>query len=891
MRVLVLFLGGMLFVGASGDAEGHANPAATSDTTLTYERASLRRVLSDVEARTGIRFLYRDALVAGVRVSLRAEGSDLLDALRSALEKQGLTLQVDRERGQAILTRASDSPEAAPVLRGQVVDAETGARLPHATLIWTEDGGRRGLAAGENGGFRLPLDESLSDRTSVAVTVSYVGYARQTVSVDPQAPPSDLTIRLVPTQAQAPEVLVQSYALQSTLDTTWQSLIRPERTAALGEASALRALQPLPAVGLTPALVEGLSVRGSRGDGFRVLLDGIPIYNQNHLFGLFDAFNAEALQAVGLYYGVPPVDYQAPPGGTLAFRTRAGAQTAARVAAEVSPTAVSGTVEGPLAGGQGSWLVSARHSTLGLNWFGNDRLIEQGLGIERATESLPRGSRELEEVLFTPGPATARFFDVHAKGLWETAEGGRWTISTYAGGDVAEQGGRRIQRDPTPSFRERLLRDFVDTTAVQTDNRWGNLGASLEWQRTMGDRVFSTVTAAASRYHSRFSTDHFLYVRSASAPGPRFSYDTFSHDNVLTEATLTHRLSVSPSHPGEWTVGYAASLYDVLYEEVAATADPFRGTQRSVQADLFGQYDRSVGAIDVRAGLRTHYFSQGDYLRFSPRLQLHLWPDGPITLGAGYTRNHQFLHRLRLVGDVSSAVWVPSTEAQPPGTVDHVMASVSLRPSPTTHLQVDGYWKRHENLRQHNSLARRAESAGTVLFQPWTVRNTARSRGLETLIRQDVGAVSWTGAYTLARVTVNPAGDAESQPAIWDRRHQATSRLEWAVTSRTSVYGTWSFASGSPNPYAALPSEAARLDPYHRLDVGVTVGFTTGPVQWTVRGSLFNAYDRNNPWYRTPMGVLRRDGSDLNRRPDVGFTIVDVYDLGQRPSLSVSVTW
>jgi outer membrane cobalamin receptor len=218
------------------------------------------------------------------------------------------------------------------------------------------------------------------------------------------------------------------------------------------------------------------------------------------------------------------------------------------------------------------------------------------------------------------------------------------------------------------------------------------------------------------------------------------------------------------------------------------------------------------------------------------------------------------------------------------------MASVSWRPTPTTTLQLDGYWKHHENLRRHRSAVLRQENS-TVLFQPWTVRNTARARGLEALVRQEVGPVSWTGAYTLARVTVDPAGPGGSRPADWDRRHQVTTRLEWAASGRTAVYATWSLATGSPNPYAALPGEAARLDAYHRLDLGATLGATTGPVRWTVRGSLFNAYDRDNPWHRTPMGLLRRDGPDPNRRPDLDFALVDVYDLGVQPALSVSATW
>ena len=66
-------------------------------------------------------------------------------------------------------------------------------------------------------------------------------------------------------------------------------------------------------------------VRGSSADAFEVRLDGVPIYNPRHLFGLADAFNLDALRAVALHYGVPPARSAAPPGGTLEYVTSAGA--------------------------------------------------------------------------------------------------------------------------------------------------------------------------------------------------------------------------------------------------------------------------------------------------------------------------------------------------------------------------------------------------------------------------------------------------------------------------------------------------------------------------------------------------------------------------------------
>ena len=65
--------------------------------------------------------------------------------------------------------------------------------------------------------------------------------------------------------------------LHADLDTTWHHLLHPGLFSPLGESSVLRSLQSLPAVSFSTAFTSGLNVRGSRSDGFQVLLDGAPI--------------------------------------------------------------------------------------------------------------------------------------------------------------------------------------------------------------------------------------------------------------------------------------------------------------------------------------------------------------------------------------------------------------------------------------------------------------------------------------------------------------------------------------------------------------------------------------------------------------------------------------
>jgi len=58
----------------------------------------------------------------------------------------------------------------------------------------------------------------------------------------------------------------------------------------LGEADVLKVIQLLPGVQSGTEGFSGIYVRGGGPDQNLFLLDGVPVYNANHLFGFFSVF-------------------------------------------------------------------------------------------------------------------------------------------------------------------------------------------------------------------------------------------------------------------------------------------------------------------------------------------------------------------------------------------------------------------------------------------------------------------------------------------------------------------------------------------------------------------------------------------------------------------------
>ena len=856
-----------------------------------YANSPIREVIEDLEHRSGFRFLYRDAIITGKTLSLDSDSSDLISALEAELLTQHIQMRYDAAHRQILLSNGGPySPTRSVVLTGYVLDNQTGTRLPFANVTWQTDGYLQGVTSNESGFFQAQVEQIHNEDQDLTLSVSYVGYYPERVVINYDNLPSELSIRLKPATIQGREVLVSSSMLSTDIDTTWHHLLDPALFSPLGESSVIRSLNALPAVALSTALSDGLNVRGSKADGFQVLLDGAPIYNQNHFFGLFDAFNADALQTVGFYYDIAPASYFAPPGGTISFITRSGSLNKIRTNVAASNSSLRATIEGPLAPGRASWLVSARHSYLNnINWFNNHQIIGIGLETDLDISELPINEASVEDFLLDPISSEALFFDVHGKVSAETRQGSRATLSFYIGQNDTELSANRL----TLQRNQATNRLQPGESEAFTQNKWGNEAVSLQFHHRLGDRSFLQSTLAASHYLSRYSKDDFVYTRILRRNGqPRNYVFPFSYENELLDLKFGHHLTIIPGHQSLWSLGASANYYAIQYNEQSANRSTFGEDYFALEVDTYGEYERRSNYLDVRLGLRGIYFSQGATLRLSPRFQMTVLPKARASLRFGYSRNYQFLHQLHLENTNSASIWIITTGAQDPSTMDNLTAGLYIKATPTAFFQIEGYRRQQTNLRKHELNApTQITTANEIRFTPWFSENEARAQGLEFMYRQRIRDILWTNGYTLSQVELKNDVDfgGEWYPAEWDRTHQFTTHFMFSFTSWLSTQITWFYASGNPDVLVynngSIPTD--RLPDYHRMDASIQMKLATHGSLWKFTLSAYNLYGNKNTWYRERIQVFNPV------RPGLGtsFVNVDVFDLGFQPSFDLSVTF
>lgn len=126
------------------------------------------------------------------------------------------------------------------------------------------------------------------------------------------------------------------------------------------EPDVLRAVQVLPGVTITQDLSNQIYIRGGNFDETLISLDGTPLFNPNHLGGIFGIFNTDIVETAKLYPSNYPVQYGGFLSGVLNIVSKNGSRGRLKGKATVGLLSSKIYAEGPL--WKGSYVLSARRT-------------------------------------------------------------------------------------------------------------------------------------------------------------------------------------------------------------------------------------------------------------------------------------------------------------------------------------------------------------------------------------------------------------------------------------------------------------------------------------------------------------------------------------------------
>lgn len=861
--------------------------ASVAQLNSSFTSTPLKEILASIQEETGYYFLYRESQIAGVSLEFSESGDaeQILNRLTTLLRDQNIEVLIDDERRQVLLVKSIPQSGASQSIsiNGQIVDAETGERLPFASVSWQINGKLRGVASDASGRF------TFRERTSgeiLNLTFSYLGFEKRTLTINPDETPgiNDLTVRLSPTPFTGKEIVISGFTGYNPSDSLLSGLLDAARFSPLGEANSIRALQSLPAVSKGAAINNGLNIRGSTPDGFRVLLDGMSIFNQSHLFGLLDSFNPDAIQSAGFYYGISPAHIDTPTGGTLNLITRTGSMNQTEFSAGISNTSINGTMNGPL-GNSGSWLLSGRTSYLDqLSWFNNAELIRWGLNIERP-RIVAGDQPDFTNNVVQPGDQSAHFYDLHGKIYLEGRNADRLILSGYFGGNDISQTAQRRTRSLTGDSR------FVFED-IESRNEWFNALASIRYERELNSSLYSSTLLGLSAYTTDFGKDDFIYSRISETGGSEsvlvFAYP-FLNRSAMNEFRLQQDMQLKLGNLTS-NIGANWNYYYAEYSEQSFDRPSYSSETGAHLADLYLQNRwEPYPFMELQAGIRGHYFSLGSDFYFTPTGKLTLKPLQGLKIYGGYSKNIQFLHKVTLQNNTTADVWTLSTASQPPASAEQYLAGISVSPLPWVYLQAEAYIKEYQNLRSHELNTR--SLANTFSETPWFYQNNGEARGLELLLRNYLKRIKLTHTYVLSEMTFTNPFLIGGEPffADWDRTHTYTATAEYSIVNGPILYFSWLMMSGAPNELFTFGNDTSspRLASYQRLDAGVSYTVAAGNSIVKTEITLYNLLDSDNVWYRD----YAFNFDDSQPVPRLSPVPVDILDLGFQPSFKVSVSF
>lgn len=776
---------------------------------------------------------------------------------------------------------------------GFVYDADSGEALPYASVVIA--GTDQGALTNASGYFVIV---SAPARTC-SVQVTYIGYRPELVSVDngiPQTEPVD--IRLEIEAVGLTETVVQAearYEVWKPGSQVSQVTFSPRQIGilpTLGEADIFRSLQLLPGISGVGNGTAGLYVRGGTPDQNLVIYDGMTVYHVDHFYGIFSAFNSNAVQDVQLYKGGYPARFGGRLSSVVELTGRSGDVNRMQLSGGVNLLSAHAFLEVPVLD-MGSWVLTARRSYTDVvesGLYSSLFDLTQDGDVAPPAPAGRAGGRGFGPQFGLQTTPLFYFYDLNSKVTLSPTPRDFLSLSLYSGRDnqyeSREMGGI--------GFRRPAAADVAGTRTDENETDWGNLGGSARWGHRWHSRLFTNLLLSSSTYSSDYYRNRGFSGADASSPFQARAL--YEEENRVDDTTL--RLDSEWAAHRDHQVDFGLALSDLRTDYSGTFGDSLNVLDidtETRETSLYLQDRWTPGAfLELTVGGRATHHDATDSLYLEPRASFGWDLTDRLQLKGAWGRYHQFINNVS-AEDVTQGnrdFWLVADDEMRPGAAEHRILGVRYETDEFIY-EIEGYHKDLEGLVEFSRRLGRGPQAdylGSFFF------GDGVARGVEFLFQRKVGAINGWLSYTLGEVehTFPALNSGEPFAAGHDRRHEVNAVTSYHLGPWTASV-TWVFASGraytapesqyeivladgEPTSYVHVGEiNGSRLPDYHRLDLSLSRRFETETLDCSAGLTLFNAYNHTN--------VQSRE-YDMEVSP---ILITDVTMLGFTPSVYLEV--
>lgn len=617
-----------------------------------------------------------------------------------------------------------------------------------------------------------------------------------------------------------------------------------------GESDIIKTLQLEPGVAGGIEGFAGLYVHGGNSDENMYTLDNVPLYQVNHVLGLFSAFNTETIQYADFYKSTFPAHLDGKLSSYIDIHTREGSNNGFHGSFKLGVTSGALNIEGPVYKDKTTFSFAIRRSWLDLITVPLCKLVDA-----LNTQS---------DISTYAGYA---FTDLNAKVTHRFSPKSKLSVSAYWGDDYVLISGEQ-GTDMNSSYYNKAAIDM----------RWGNLMGAANWEYKYSPQLTGVVTASASRYKSK------MLIGTSSAPvinNKRYDESLFraGTNNYINDYRIKGNWNWKSSDANNMVFGAAITLHDFM-PKTSFQHTEYRGDIKDVRDNvthLTGWEGNAylednlelTDRLRLNGGVHYSFFKiMGAGNRFnqtlSPRIAFTYTPCNETAIKGGYSRTSQFVYQLsESLISLPTDQWVPIAGSQKPLIADKISLGGYWCPNHLFTFSTEAYMKWMQNLLEY-----RDEFYLVPPSDPWlqrTVAGSGTAKGIDFKLARDYGKITGHISYSLlwADRLFSEKNEGRRFPARFDNRHKINIFAAWRPSKKFELSASWIGMSGNritlptqmwmaPDPGSAgngsMEAEVRteinnyRLPFYHRLDIAATVSNKRG--YWNF--SIFNVYCQSN---------------------------------------------
>ncbi len=788
---------------------------------------------------------------------------------------------------------------------GTVVDKDSHESLPYVNV---KVKGVKSVASTNVDGYftllRVPSDTS-------TLLVSYIGYKPKEVRLTPNMPTRNVVLELEANTELLSEVVVMAdkQDLLQTNEKVGMIKMTPLKMnilPSLGEKDIFRTFQLMPGISAANENSSGLYVRGGTPDQSLVLYDGIPIYNVQHLFGFFSAFNSNAIKDIQLYKGGFDAKYGGRLSSVVEITGKEGNKKSFGGLADLSLMSANAYLEFPL-GKKLTFLFAGRRSWQSpLYNLIYQQSTNQNSGMAAPIRDGHGGGPGGKAPNSTN--ATSYFYDVNSKITYRPSSKDIVSFSTYNGQDYLDNAFSPGGMGGPPPGKSGITSMSMSNTD-KTD--WGNTGISLKWSRNWNNRLYSNAMVSYSDYfNDRDRTNEGSYYNSSG------TYTEFTNgyveNNRIKDKSAKLDFEYKLSNKQLLSFGLDYTYNDVKYKYVQN--DTLTILDRQSHTTLTSGYlqDKITlfkNKLELNPGVRYTYYDATSKNYFEPRMTASYKLSSQLKLKGSLGKYYQFAKKVTRedVMQGNREFWMMADGDQMPVSSSNQIVGGFAYETRNYLFDVEAYYKKLNDISEYSirfdqQMGREPgmESTGSLVddmdYESKFFTGNGYSRGIDFLLQKKYGNYTGWAGYTISEVV-------HHFPDFGDYNFYASNDVthEFKIVNTYKWHNwdfalNWIFASGKPYTrpegiyqltlpdgsvkeyFNASVKNGCRLPSYHRMDIAATYNFKLSQkYPCTLNFSIFNLYNRTNVWYKefqiVDSEVIETDVNYLGILPNLNFSI------------------